>query len=274
MKRTFLFAVIALLASPRLQSQSTDEIVAKIAEINEVQYKQIGDKSPGSVSPNYENFEALKESADQSTLLKLIRHQSLAVSCYASWALIDIGYDKLPTIFDYYSRKRERVWTYGGTLKSFDPPGEIFYFRCLNSGISQKTRITLDSIALHAKMLNPRIVRAIFASPPLPDSFNKRIAYMAFEMSLLDATLYLSNWFAATYESEIKSSLTKHFRALDMSREEPHAYYKLVSALLKFNDPDLNDLIVEKFESHNGWLTNKEAFLFLLESHNVYVIVE
>lgn len=97
MKLISVLIITLVVSISTVFGQSVDNIVRKIADVNEVQYEHVG--IAGQPSENYQNFEKLKEKADIPTLLQLIENKNPVVSCYASWALIDNEYSDLATVF-------------------------------------------------------------------------------------------------------------------------------------------------------------------------------
>jgi len=147
MKITSILIITLVVSISTACGQSVDNIVRKIADVNEVQYEHVGIAGQPS-----ENYEILKEKADIPTLLELTENKNPVVSCYASWALIEKEYSDLATIFSKYLNSDKSVATFSGCIKSEDNLSSEFYHRFWNKTTDKRTNQTLvklDSLILY-----------------------------------------------------------------------------------------------------------------------------
>lgn len=251
--------------------QTVNKIVRKIAKINEVQSEHVG--FVGQPSENYQNFKKLKEKADIQTLLQLTENKNPVVSCYASWGLIDKEYSDLAAIFSKYLNSDKSVATFSGCIKSEDNLSSEFYHRFWNKITDKKTNqtlIKLDSLIIyHDKPYWILLTRAL-ENRVHPKSYNPRIATLAFDKRYKEAIFYLSNWYKAQNNDPHRQALVKYLISTNFKDVGTTPYYESVAELLKFNDENLKEIVIEKLKNDRHWENDKQKFIFLLDQYYIY----
>jgi hypothetical protein len=271
MKITSILIIALVVSISTACGQSLDNIVRKIADLNEVQYEHVG--IAGQPSENYQNFEKLKEKADIPTLLELTENKNPVVSCYASWALIDKEYSDLATIFSKYLNSDKSVATFSGCIKSEDNLSSEFYHRFWNKTTDKRTNQTLvklDSLILYNDNPYWLLLTRTLENRVYPKSYNQRIAILAFDKGYKEAIFYLSNWYKAEYNDQLRHALVKYLKNTNFKDVGTTPYYETVAELLKFNDEKIKETVIEKLKKDRHWEYDKEKFKFLLDQYYIY----
>lgn len=271
MKITSVFIITLIVSITTACGQTVDKIVQEIAKINEVQSEHVG--FAGQPSENYQNFEKLKEKADIPTLLQLTENKNPVVSCYASWALIDKEYSDLATIFTKYLNSNKSVATFSGCIKSEDNLSSEFYHRLWNKTTDKKTNQTLvilDSLIIYHDNPDWLLLTRALENRVYPKSYNQRIATLAFDKGYKEAIFYLSNWYKAEYNDQLRQALVKYLKNTEFKDVGTTPYYETVTELLKFNDDNIQEIVIEKLKNDRHWEFDKEKFKFLLDQYYIY----
>lgn len=254
-------------------SDTLDKIVKRIASINEVQQEYVG--WAGMESENYQNFLQLKKLATLEKLLTLTKDTNNAVACYAAWALADISYSKLPTIFAQFIKTNKRVYTFSGCLKSVDPVSSELYHRYWSS-IDDKLKakdpllLQLDSVILYNENSYWLLMTRAFENRVYPASYKNRIEDLAFKKGNKDALFYLCTWYRADNYENIKRSLIAYLKNTDFKKTGSTDYYRTVEDLLKFKDSEIEALIVQKLKKDKLWRVDEQKFKSLLDDYGIY----
>lgn len=271
MKITSVLIITLVVSVSTAFGQSVDNIVRKIAEVNEIQYEHVG--ITGQPSENYQNFKKLKEKADIPTLLQLTESKNPVVACYASWALIDKQYSDLATIFSKYLNSDKSVATFSGCIKSENNLSSEFYHRFWNKTKDKRTNqklIKLDSLILYHDNPYWLLLNRALENRVYPKSYNQRIATLAFEKVYKEAIFYLSNWYKTEYNDQLKQALVKYLKNTKFRDVGTTPYYETVAKLLKFNDDNIQKIVIEKLKDDRHWEYDKEKFKFLLDQYYIY----
>lgn len=253
--------------------QTVDDIVKKIASVNELQDKHIG--FAGSESEQYKNFELLKSKADIDELLKLIDNKNSVVACYAAFALVDKSYNDLSSIYLKFLNNDKEIATFSGCIKSNDKISSEFYHHYWNSvneneRENDKQLFKLDSITLYRKKSYWLLIARALENRVYPLTFNAQIEYLAFEKVNNDAIFYLSNWYKAQYKDKIEQALLLYLKQTDFKNTGTTDYYQVIAELFKFRDPDINKKILEKLKTDKHWTMEKQLFIPLLQDNGIY----
>lgn len=264
-------AIILIFLTQIVCGQNIDSIVSKIAKIDEVQYEFIG--LAGKASENYSNFLNLKKNTDNETLLKLIDHKNPVVSCYAGWALIDKDYQNLPSIFSKFLKSDKSVRTFSGCIISENNLSSEFYHRIWGKTEDKKSNQlleTLDSLIIYSNNPDWLLLTRALENRVHPKEYNNQIANLAFKENYKEAIIYFSNWYKAEYKEQIQKALLKYLKRTNFRSVGTSAYYNIVDELLKFNDNEITDLVIEKLKKDRHWEYSKDKFKYLLEEYNIY----
>jgi hypothetical protein len=271
MKKTSVFIIALIVSVGTICGQTLEEIVAQIAEINEVQFMNVG--YAGVFSDNYSNFEQLKEKADLQALIKLTNHENPVVGCYAGWGLIDKGYSDLGSIFSGFLNSGKRVTTFSGCIKSTSSLSDVFYHRFWNDTDDKETNTTLqklDSLIIyHDKPCWLLLSRAL-ENRVYEKSYNHRISTLAFDQGYREAIFYLSNWYKAEYKNELRKALIKYLKNTNFENVGTTPYYQTVEELLKFNEEEIREMVIKKLKKDRHWENAQERFKFLLDDYYIY----
>jgi hypothetical protein len=254
-------------------SQSVDDIVKRFIATNEVQYEHIG--FGASNSKLYQDYLTLTKIADNKELIKLTNHSNAVVRCYAGWALIDIKYSRLDSIYQSFLDKDAEVTTYSIDIKNNDNISSVFYHRYWNSlDFKNKAKdsvlFKLDSLTLFNSNSDWLLILRALENRIYPKTYNKQIEYLAFEKNNRDAIFYLSNWHKAEYVDKLKPALIKYLQTTDFKDVGITPYYHVIEELLKFKDEEIEQLIVEKLRNDKHWEFDKQRFVNLLHDNSIY----
>jgi hypothetical protein len=249
------------------------KIVKNIATINEVQCEHIG--FAGIESENYKNFLQLKQVATVDELVALTNDINNTVACYASWALADIAYSKLPAIFTRFIQTDKTVGTFCGCLQYVSHISVELYYRYWNN-IDYKIRdndsmlFQLDSIILYNKNSDWLLIHRALENRIYPTSYQNRIKDLAFKHGNHDALFYLCTWHKADNYDNIKKALITYLEETDFSKTGINYYYKTIDELLKFGDAEIETLIIQKLNTDKFWKHEKHKFQSLLNNYSIY----
>lgn len=274
-KLIFPFMVILCLNSTFGQATKLDAIVEEISKINEVQHQRIG--YGGTESENFKNFKKLKALATTEELVQLTDHTNATVACYASWALADIAYPGLKSIFQKFIEQDKQVETFSGCIQSPDFISSELYQWYWNhmehsKRPSDQLLFELDSIVLFSTKMNWLLLNRALENRVYTEPIKSRIVQLAFEKRNMDAVLYLSNWHKAEYIDEIKTALLRHLNTNNFKNTGTTDYYRTIEELFKFKDDETRKAIIAKMKKDRHWEVEKPRFKYLLEDNYIYDI--
>jgi hypothetical protein len=277
---------VAWLGAPRIKifvsdritekhRREVEDLVAKIASVNEVQYEHIGIAFEDS--DQFARYARLSSLADKEKLLELTQHENLAVRCYAAWGLIDARYEHLDSVFREFLAEDKQVNTYSVCIKDKDPISSVLYHRYWGK-ISESKRetdpllIELDGIILNSE---PKpywllILRALENRRYSAD-FNRRFQHLAFEELNRDAIFYLMKWYPTTYRPEVRKSLMEYLATTKFSEIGTSAYLDVTRELLKFGDDEVRQAVASKIRTDLHWVHEREKFISLLKAQGIDV---
>ena len=255
-----LYSTIALGASKDL-----DALVKKIAKINEVQHEHVG--FGGVPSENYQNFERLKEIATKRDLEVLTDHENATVACYASWGLADASYAGLDRILHKFISNDRGIISFSGCLKSPGNVSSSLYHRYWNrieamNRSSDPILYRLDSVVLFSADPPWLIMTRVLENRVYQGAYKTRLAELAFEHNNLQAIFYLSEWYKGEYAERIRKALLAYLKSEEFEKAGTTDYYKTVEELIRYNDPEVKEAIVEKMMSDRQWEREKERFQY------------
>lgn len=157
--KIYRFIMLMLLAIPLIAngqesfekakiSETTNQIVLKIAEINEVMGSHVG--YAATRPEQYDNFIELKEKATSTELIELLNHPNPTVRSYAFWALADNhSIDLLPIVISHIS-DIEEVETLFGCIGGNKKVGDFMVDIARESKkLSPKQLAELDNILIY-----------------------------------------------------------------------------------------------------------------------------
>lgn len=130
--------------NPKIISGSTEVIVSRIAEINQVLNAAVG--SWGKRNQQYNNFEELTQTASREELIELTNHPNAAVRCYALWALIDVEEINLFPIVLNHIYDYKPIYTQFGDLGADMMAGDFIIDFASPPAHSLSQRSILDSV--------------------------------------------------------------------------------------------------------------------------------
>lgn len=282
MKKVYFVLFIYLFTGNSiLSSQNLTQIVKKISDINELQYNE---KQSGETYENWANFEKLKKLANTEKFIELIENKNSVVKVYASFGLVDNNYSNIPLIYRKFIENDSIVETADGSCTAVSERIShelyFYYLRKLKKEeiCCDKFLLQLDSLTLYNKNLenfnqydgNGFILRKIFTNRVFPNSYNKRIAYLAFEKNNDYAIDYLSNWYKAEFKKELIEVFLKKFKKLDYESHEFFNFFEITEQLLKFYDKNVNNEIVEILKKNEKWVKDKRQFINSFNKYGIY----
>lgn len=121
------FSLAVRPAAGQARTARVRELVHQIRQKNELQGQHVG--YAGITPAQYRRFEALRDSAGEAVLRRLVRHPNGVVSAYAGWALADRGYPQLAALFRYYARPHRRITAQHGCIVGRNSLVNEFYAR-------------------------------------------------------------------------------------------------------------------------------------------------
>ncbi|WP_345091393.1 hypothetical protein [Flavobacterium chungnamense] len=253
----------------------------KISDINELQYNE---KQFGEIYENWANFEELKKIANTDKFIELIENKNPIVKAYASFGLVDNNYSNIPSIYRKFIENDSIVETADGSCTA--GPAKIshelyfYYLRKLKDEeiCCDTVLFQIDSLTIYNKSLenfniydgNGFIISKVLTNRVFPNTFNKRIAYLAFEKNNDYAIDYLSNWHKAEFKKELIEVFLKKFKKLDYESNEFFDFFEITEQLLKFSNKDINNEIVEILKKNENWVKDKRQFINLFNKYGIY----
>ena len=269
-KRDNIFILLLFLTiSINLRGQNINQIVNKIAKINQVEfYGQSGKLE------NFKNFELLKKKSKVNELLLLIDHKNLSVVCYSSFGLIDKKYNKIDKILAKLLEQKNKVTTLGGCLLDEQELSELFYdYFNFNSKLSEteKNKFTskLDSIAINSGK-SEVLIHKILNEKKLSDNYNKQIKLLAYKDLNVDALLYISKWKIEIDNEKLKNNWINYIDKTELHREYFGFDYETIKKLLEMKDVRINNKVLLKlinFKSEQ----EKERIEEILSKYNMKI---
>lgn len=253
--------------------QRLKSIVDSIVKINILEFEHI--TIAGLKSKNYRNFEILKKTASIPELVTLTNNKNEVVATYSAWALADKSYVDLKNIFKKFLNQTRTVKTHSGCIMSEDHIASKLYHRYWNNKYEEdKTNDgilkELDSIILFQNEPDWLLLHRALENRLYEEPFKKRITELAFKNTYKEALFYLNNWHKAEYHEELKSNLLKYLKETDFKKTGTSDYFRTVKELLRFNNPKINDEIVEKMKKDKHWHHDPEKFRSILDHHGIY----
>lgn len=264
-----------------LSSQNLTQILKEISDINELQYNE---KQSGDIYENWANYEKLKKIANTEKFIELIENKNSVVKVYASFGLVDNNYSNIPLIYRKFIENDSIVETADGscTVVSERISNELYfyYLRKLKDEeiCCDKVLFQIDSLTIYNKSLenfnifdgNGFIIRKVLTNRVFPSTFNKRIAYLAFEKNNDYAIDYLSNWYKAEFKKELIEVFLKKIKKLDYESHEYFDFFEITEQLLKFNDKNVSNKIVEILKKNENLVKDKRQFINLFNKYGIY----
>ncbi|GAA4046193.1 hypothetical protein GCM10022388_09460 [Flavobacterium chungnamense] len=277
----FILFIYLFIGNSILLSQNLTQIVKKISDINELQYNE---KQFGEIYENWANFEELKKIANTDKFIELIENKNPIVKAYASFGLVDNNYSNIPSIYRKFIENDSIVETADGSCTA--GPAKIshelyfYYLRKLKDEeiCCDTVLFQIDSLTIYNKSLenfniydgNGFIISKVLTNRVFPNTFNKRIAYLAFEKNNDYAIDYLSNWHKAEFKKELIEVFLKKFKKLDYESNEFFDFFEITEQLLKFSNKDINNEIVEILKKNENWVKDKRQFINLFNKYGIY----
>ncbi|WP_299094926.1 hypothetical protein [Winogradskyella sp.] len=246
-------------------------IVDSIIKINVLEFEHI--TIAGLKSKNYRNFEVLKKTASALELVILTNNKNEVVATYSAWVLADKSYGDLKSIFKRFLNQTRTVKTHSGCIISEGHIASKLYHRYWNNIKDRENDNILkelDSIILFQNepdwlLLHRALENRLYEKP-----FKKRISELAFKNTNKEALFYLNNWHKAEYYEELKYNLLKYLKETEFKNTGTSDYFRTVKELLRFNNPIINDQIVEKMKKDKHWHHDPEKFRSILDHHGIY----
>lgn len=277
----FILFIYLFIGNSIVLSQNLTQIVKKISDINELQYNE---KQSGEIYENWANFEELKKIANTDKFIELIENKNSVVKAYASFGLVDNNYSNIPTIYRKFIENDSIVETADGSCTAVSEriSNELYFYYLSKLKEEEiccdKVLFQLDSLTLYNKNLenfnqydgNGFIIRKVLTNRVFPNTFNKRIAYLAFEKNNDYAIDYLSNWYKAEFKKELIEVFLKKFKKLDYESHEFFDFFEITEQLLKFSNKDINNEIVEILKKNENWVKDKRQFINLFNKYGIY----
>jgi hypothetical protein len=172
-----IFYTILIVFVGLTSCQAVPSLVEDIAQENRVEYAMIG--FSGSSSSIYEKFEKIKSKATKEELVVLLDHDSVAVVCYALYALMDKELVEPSVLFERSINNDKKVSTYYGCIMMSETLSALIYNRYWESRIeylddyyeNYKIHDTfelqkMDSLILHMEIPNEILVRRTLENRP------------------------------------------------------------------------------------------------------------
>ncbi len=265
--RIILVPILVLISISKLKSQTVDNIVSEIAEINQMQfYGQSGKYE------NFKNYEKLREIASIKELVKLTDHKNAAVAGYASFALVEKSYDSIQNIFIKFLNNKRTASILSGCIEDENELSVELYFDYKNdTSDSEKQKnamlAKLDSIAIFNAKSDYLIKEAL--EKINPKEYNTQIEYLAFDLYNHDAILYFSKWYKNDYSEKIKVAWLNYLKKTDFKYIRYDYYYEVIEELLSLKDSEINKRIIDKLRKDKSWIYHKERFENLLLRNNI-----
>lgn len=267
-----LLFVFLIVISTSSCSQNLDQLICDISDSNIVEYEHIG--IGGWTGPNYTNFEELSKKATTNQLLDLLTHENPAVTCYASWALIEQEYKDLPNIFKTLLIDERTVKTHSGCLINEDKISREFYYRYWNLVQMEKAEddvlFELDKIIIKQEDPDWLLLRRALNNRMYDDNYKPLIYKLGFEKNYKEAIFYLCNWHRSEYNYQLQLVLVKALKKTDFNGRNSSTYYRFLDELIKFNNKDVHDFILHKYRTDKPNINDIENFKSLLERHNLF----
>ena len=251
--------------------QDIDTIVCDISNKNILEHEFVG--IGGWKGTNYANFEKLYKSASIEQLLNLMKHDNPVVVCYASWALIEKKYERLPEIFTILIKDDRQVKTQSGCLLGEDSLSNTFYHRYWNLNKKNKTDKTLfelDKIVLNQEKPEWLLLLRSLENRVYTKEYKALIYKLGFEKKYKEAIFYLCKWHRAEYNYELQLFLIEALKKTKFNGRDSYTYYRLMDELIRFNNEDLNDFILDKYRNDPPSAGQIEKFVALLEGNNLF----
>lgn len=123
-----LIVLISLIAC-----QDIPTLVNDIAEENRVECTHVG--FIGSSSSIYKKFEIIKNKATKEELYILLKHDSTAVICYASFALMDKKFVEPSVLFEKFLNHDKKVSTFCGCIMMSETLSSLIYNRYMEDRV-------------------------------------------------------------------------------------------------------------------------------------------
>ncbi|MBC8754206.1 hypothetical protein H2O64_05950 [Kordia sp. YSTF-M3] len=264
--------MIFVLTSITSCSQDVDKLVSEISDKNIVEYEHVG--IGGWTGQNYLKFKELSQKANSNQLIQLLTHENPVVVCYASWALIEQEYEDLPKIFETLIKDGRIVETYSGCLLNKDKLSSEFYHRYWNlvnmKNAKDEVLFELDKIIIASENPNKSLLGRALENRMYDDDLKETIYTLGFKKDYIDAIFYLCNWHRSVYSDELQSFIINELKTTKFKGRNSSTYYKLLDELIKFNNKDLHDFIVDKYRSDLPNINEIENFVNLFERNNIF----
>lgn len=270
----YLFILLLIFSFvEQLQSQTIAEIVNRFKTAKELEFEDVGLAS--TKSELYQDFLKLVRLANAGTLIKLTKHESPIVRCYAGWGIIDKKYPNLAEVYVSFLENDINVDYATLDMGDRDKISSLFYHRYWNKidykkKATDKILFTLDSISLYNPHSNWLLITRALENRIYPYSFNKQIEYLAFNKKEQSALFYLSNWFKAFYVNRLKAAFISYLNTTSFKNVGADIYYNVVNELLKFKDVNINKIIIKKLQRDKHWECDKKRFEDLLSNYGIY----
>ncbi len=199
------FAAAQKVKSKSMKTETIEELVMEIAKNNVF---------CSILTSQFERFELLKQKASKPELVRLTKDSNAVVACYAGFALIDLQYEDLASIYGYFATHSKMIRVLLGCNSGYSDSGTLFYdYYIKNSDfqphsthiVDTKTLFLLDSINIFVMNGGEKS----FKNSLFPTHFLKRIEFLAFEEEREDALEYLSRWYEQRYKSKIDRTMRK-----------------------------------------------------------------
>jgi hypothetical protein len=272
-KIVLLFFILITLKS--LYSKTIDEIVNGFISAKMVQYEHIGRGS--TKSELYQDYKLLVEMASVEKLLELSTHENPIVRCYAGWGLIDKKYENLESVFEDFLNNDAKILTQRNDILDDDKLSDEFYHRYWNfveNKSEDKMLFNLDSIILSNQNADWLLISRALENRIYPRSYHKQIEHLAFDQHDFSALFYLSNWYKAEYKEQLKIGLVEYLKSTNFKDVGVTPYFQVINELFKFNDKEIEKIIVDKLRKDTQWKFEKQRFLDLLNDNSLYEEVE
>ncbi len=267
-----LFLFLSLICFCSAKSQTTKDIVKRIAKINIV---EVEGANISKENENYTNFRILRERATTPELVELLEHQNSVVNVYSSYSLIDRSYDEIPRIYKKFLENDKFVETQKGCNGGQDKVSSEIYHHYWNS-VSYEARETdkvlnvLDSITLYSENSDWLLILRALENRVYPKSYNKQIEFLAFEKNNRDAIFYLLNWYKAEYRNQLENALLTYLEQTKFEDVGVTQYYDTIEEIFKFRNEVNKEKIVVKLKNDEFWKIHKSLFIGLLQKNGIY----
>lgn len=203
MRKYYFISLLALIVIQSCYDKKS--VVASISEYNIVECEFVG--FAGSRSAGYKNFKRLKSIASKKELQELLKHDSLAVVTYASFALLDKGLMKPSELIINQLESNEYIGTFCGCSMSSETLASLIYHRYWNSRIEypeyenydnyilneSKELIKIDSLILYSNNQDGILVARAFENRIYSNSYRDIIEKRAFDKNEFHALKYVFN---------------------------------------------------------------------------------